>query len=137
MRFTVLFFRCSKVECSNSSLITNLISALNSVFAIKDLGDLSYFLGIEVIKQKDSVLLSQQKYIIDLLKRTKMDAAKPVATPLAMNTKISRLGTQRFEDPTLYRSVCGALQYLHLTRLDIAVAVNKVCQFMQDPYIEH
>ncbi|XP_026378304.1 uncharacterized protein LOC113272720 [Papaver somniferum] len=66
-----------------------------------------------------------------------MDAAKPVATPLAVNTKMSRIGTQKFEDPTLYRNVCGALQYLYLTRPDIAVAVNKVCQFMQDPYIEH
>ncbi|XP_026378078.1 uncharacterized protein LOC113272465 [Papaver somniferum] len=66
-----------------------------------------------------------------------MDAAKPVATPLAVNTKISRIGTQKIEDPTLYRSVCGALQYLHLTRPDIVVTVNKVCQFIQDPYIDH
>ncbi|XP_026380755.1 uncharacterized protein LOC113275461 [Papaver somniferum] len=66
-----------------------------------------------------------------------MDGVKPVCTPLGSNVKIQKGGTERFKDPTFYRSVVGALQYLHLTRLDISVAVNKVCQYMHDPFVEH
>ncbi|XP_026454831.1 uncharacterized protein LOC113356018 [Papaver somniferum] len=66
-----------------------------------------------------------------------MDAAKPVSTPLSVNANICKHGSVKFEDPTLYRSVCGALKYLHLTRPDIAVAVNKVCQYMYNPFVEH
>lgn len=75
---------------SNQSLINKLITDLNSAFAVTDLGELSYFLGVEVIKQGNCVLLSQQKYVSDLLKRTKMEGAKPVTTALVVNAKISR-----------------------------------------------
>ncbi|XP_026420270.1 uncharacterized protein LOC113316270 [Papaver somniferum] len=66
-----------------------------------------------------------------------MDGAKPVCTPLASNTKIVRVGSNKFDNPTMYKSVVGALQYLHLTRPDIVVAVAKVCQYMHDSYEEH
>ncbi|XP_026434650.1 uncharacterized protein LOC113332307 [Papaver somniferum] len=66
-----------------------------------------------------------------------MDAAKPVSTPLPKNANICTHGSVKFEDPNLYHSVCGALQYLHLTRPDIAVVVNKVCQYMHNPFVEH
>ncbi|XP_026415863.1 uncharacterized protein LOC113311235 [Papaver somniferum] len=66
-----------------------------------------------------------------------MDGAKPVCTPLAANTKILRVGSNKFDNSTMYRSVVRALQYLHLTRPDIVVAVAKVFQYMHDPYEEH
>ncbi|XP_026437111.1 uncharacterized protein LOC113335205 [Papaver somniferum] len=66
-----------------------------------------------------------------------MDGVKPMQTPLAINVKIQKIGSEKFADPTLYRSVVGALQYLHLMWPDISVAVNKVCQYMHEPYVEH
>lgn len=62
---------------------------------------------------------------------------KPINTPLAANTQLSQEGSSTFSDPTLYRSVVGALQYLTFTRPDISVAVNKVCQFMHSPTDAH
>lgn len=88
---------------------------------------MSYFLGVEVLRHDKELVLTQRKYVTDLLKRTKLDGVKPVCTLLDPNAKIQKLGTRKFEGPTLYRSVVGALQYLHLTRPDIYVAVNKVC----------
>ncbi|XP_026420650.1 uncharacterized protein LOC113316719 [Papaver somniferum] len=112
-------------------------SDLSTEFAVRDLGNLNYFLGIEVIQHGGSIILSQRKYIAYLLKRTTMNGAKTVCTPLAANTKILRVGSNKFDNPTMYRFVVGALQYLHLTRPDIAVAVAKVCQYMHDPNEEH
>ncbi|XP_026417101.1 uncharacterized protein LOC113312572 [Papaver somniferum] len=125
------------VTGSDSTMVDNLISDLGSEFAVKDMGNLSYFLGIEVLHQGQSLVLSQRKYVSDLLRCTKLDGIKPVSTPLAANVKIQKLGSEKFTDPTLYRSVVGALQYLHITRPDISVAVNKACQYMHEPYIEH
>ncbi|XP_026408958.1 uncharacterized protein LOC113304110 [Papaver somniferum] len=66
-----------------------------------------------------------------------MDGVDPVYTTLASNVKIQNGGTERFKDATLYRGVVGALKYLHLTRPDISVEVNKVFQYTHDPYVEH
>lgn len=67
---------------SDSTLVQQTIDKLNTVFAIKDLGDLSYFLGVEATRSKAGLFLSQHKYIVDLLRRTKMDGAAPISTPL-------------------------------------------------------
>lgn len=117
--------------------ISLLLTQLQSVFAIKDMGSLHYFLGIEVLPHRHGLFLSQKKYILDLLQTTKFDGAKPISTPLAANTQLSQFDGPTYDNPTQYRSIVGSLQYLSFTRPDIAVAVNKVCQFMHKPCISH
>ncbi|GKF14219.1 putative mitochondrial protein, partial [Tanacetum coccineum] len=80
-------------------------------FAIKDLGDLSYFLGLEVSYTNDGLFLSQAKYATDVLTRAALLDSKPVSTPLAAN-EVFVTGGSLFANPTLYRSLVGALQYL-------------------------
>ncbi|KAL5731613.1 hypothetical protein ACHQM5_004323 [Ranunculus cassubicifolius] len=125
------------VTGSDSIQINTLLQVLSSKFAIKDLGSLHYFLGIEAIPHGSGLFLSQQKYIREVLSRINFDGVKPITTPLAANTQLSKEGSSNFSDPTLYRSVVGALQYLTFTRPDISVAVNKVCQFMHNPTDDH
>lgn len=55
-----------------------------------------------------------------------MTTAKPQPTPMAAGTKLSQSGTNIFDNPKLYRSIVGALQYVCITRLEIAFSVNKV-----------
>lgn len=107
---------------------------LQANFSVRDLGKFHYFLGVEVSRLSDGLLLSQQKYINDILRRTNMLAAKPVTSPLASNSR--QTNCSPFSDPTLYRQTVGALQYLQLTRPDIAFAVRYVCQFMQSPTVQ-
>jgi hypothetical protein len=83
------------------------------------------------------LFLSQQRYILDLLKRTKMIEAKLVSSPMASTTSLTTHEGESFSDVTLFRSTVGALQYLSLTRPDIAFAVNKLSQFMHKPTVIH
>jgi len=97
--------------------VQKLISKLSSCFALKDLGPLHYFLGVEVKHLHHGGLhLSQQKYIIDLLHRTNMHDAKPPPTPMQTNLRVQKDASPAFHDPSQFRSVVGALQYILITR---------------------
>jgi hypothetical protein len=76
------------VTSSKVQVVPVLLKKLGD-FALKDLGNLHYFLGIEVKKVKDGIILSQGKYANDLLKRVGMIMCKPASTPLARNQKLS------------------------------------------------
>jgi hypothetical protein len=121
----------------NHSMIAQLIKRLQCDFVLKDLGPLTFFLGIEAIRVPLGLVLSQQRYITNLLKKTNMDKAKPVASPMSTIAQLSLFNGDSFSDMTLYRIVVGSLQYLSLTRPDISFAVNKVCQFMHKPTVHH
>jgi histone deacetylase 1/2 len=112
---------------------------LQKDFALKDLGDLHYFLGIEVKKSSEGLVLTQERYANDVLSRAGMDKAKPVETPMATAEKLSITDGEALgsEDATRFRSLVGALQYLTLRRPDISYAVNKVCQFLHAPTSVH
>jgi hypothetical protein len=111
-----------------------MLKDLRSDFALKDLGRLHYFLGIEVQHISNGIHLSQGKYASDVLHRVRMVNCKPCTT-LCTSGKL-RIGSGELlspEDATRYRSVVGALQYLTLTRSDLSFSVNKVCQFLHAP----
>lgn len=99
------------VASSSPDATTILLQELSKSFALKDLGDLHYFLGIEVRNVSDGVLLRQEKYASDLIRRVGMHECKPVNTPMLTSEKLSvnegdLLGPH---DSTQYRSVVGAL----------------------------
>jgi len=96
---------------------------------------LHYFLGIEVKRNLDGLILSQGKYAEQIVKRAGMSNSKPINTPLSSVEKLSAAEGDPLgpEDSTNYRSVVGAMQYLTLTKPDISFAVNKVCQFLHAP----
>ncbi|KAH9714923.1 hypothetical protein KPL71_020828 [Citrus sinensis] len=128
-------------EGPDSNLLENFIKKLSKVFALKDLGLVDYFLGVEVCYTVDGMHLSQTKYIKDLLSKASMQDCKGSETPLSTGFKLERavrghLG-QEFEDATLYRSIVGGLQYLILTRPDIAYAVHKLSQYLSAPTLQH
>lgn len=96
------------INNSSSFLVFTVARHLQTRFAVKDLGLLSYFLGVEVAKCKEGLFLSQHKHMIDLLRRHKMDGIKPVHTPaFTKHTVVSSS-----VDSTEYRNAIGGLQYL-------------------------
>ncbi|XP_026458745.1 uncharacterized protein LOC113359302 [Papaver somniferum] len=102
-----------------------------------DLGPLHHFLGISVNRSSSGLYLSQSVYAKDIIARASMTNCNPVATPVDTNSKLSATSGHVIEDPTLYRSLAGALQYLTFTRPDISYAVQQVCLFMHDPWEPH
>jgi Reverse transcriptase (RNA-dependent DNA polymerase)/gag-polypeptide of LTR copia-type/Integrase core domain/GAG-pre-integrase domain len=122
---------------SDPQAVQSCISTLATQFAIKDLGDLHYFLGIEVHRTDSGMILTQTKYIMDLLKKVNMIDATPCLTPMALSETFSKHVGQELEDPHQFRSVVGALQYATLTRPDISFPVNKLSQFMHRPTSAH
>ena len=122
---------------TSAKLMGSLITHLNSHFALKDLGPLHYFLGIEVHRTATGFHLSQQKYITDLLIQASMTESKPHSTPMTASSPISLHDGSPLVDGTMYRSLVGALQYCTMTRPDISFAVNRICQFMHSPTDVH
>jgi hypothetical protein len=119
---------------------TNLVAALWSEFAVKDLGPLHYFLSIEFLRQSSGgLILSQRKYVLELLRREGMLKCQPSNIPTMVTDPLSTSdGTPlSCEDATQYRSVVGSLQYLTVTRPDLSYVVNMVYTFLHEPRDTH
>lgn len=106
-------------------------------FEMKDLGELRYFLGMEIARSKKGIIVSQRKYILDLLNDTGMSACKPVDTPIDPNKKLGVVKDGTPVNVEQYQILVGRLIYLAHTRPDIAFAVSLVSQFMHCSYEEH
>ncbi|CAO2820878.1 unnamed protein product [Amaranthus hypochondriacus] len=113
------------------------MAKLSSEFAMKDLGPLSYFLGIAVTRISAGLFLSQHKYATEILEKAGMSQCNPASTPVSTTSKLRANVGSPCSDPTLYRSLAGALQYPTFTRPDIFYAVQQICLFMHDPRVEH
>ncbi|KAK2991670.1 hypothetical protein RJ640_028945 [Escallonia rubra] len=118
------------LTCSDHAKMEWFLHHVKLAFPVRDLGPLHYFLGIQVKQLSDGILLTQEKYLEDLLKETHMGTSTPCYTPLAVSPPLSKTMGVYLPHPEQYRQVIGALQYLTLTRPDIAFAVNKLAQFM-------
>jgi hypothetical protein len=121
----------------DASGISEVQHHLSQHFEMKDLGHLSYFLGLEVSQSSEGYYLSQAKYASDLLSRAGVTDNKTESTPLEINCKLAPLDDTPLANPTLYRKLVGSLVYLTTTRLDISYTVHLVSQFMFAPRSTH
>ncbi|CAN0918362.1 Retrovirus-related Pol polyprotein from transposon TNT 1-94 [Linum grandiflorum] len=110
---------------------------LRDNFKLKDLGTLSYFLGLEVQRSNKGIFVSQRKYIVDLSPEAHHSMCTPTSTPMEMNLKLSREEGDILPEPMLYRKLVGSLIYLTSTRPDLAYAVQVVSQYMSKPRKPH
>jgi Reverse transcriptase (RNA-dependent DNA polymerase)/Integrase core domain len=117
--------------------IGRLEERLSEEFEMKNLGGLKYFLGIEVVRTKEGISLSQRKYVLDLLTETGMLDCKPVDTPVVQNLKLGDCPDQVPTNKERYQRLVGKLIYLSHTKPDIAYAVSLVSQFMHAPSEQH
>ena len=111
-------------------LITKLQRMLHTTFHMKDLGQLTYFLGLEVHHRASGIFVNQHKYIQDLITLASLEDTSFVDTPMEVNVKCRKDEGDLLDDPTLYRRLVGSLIYLTTTRPDISYVVQQVSQFM-------
>nr|XP_023915561.1 uncharacterized protein LOC112027122 [Quercus suber] len=122
---------------NHSTFVAEFIKKLGVSFALKDLGHLSYFLGLQIEYTSDGIFVHQSKYAKDLLAKFHMLDSKPCSNPCASNHSHVPSASPLLPDPTAYRSFVGALQYLTFTRPDLSYAVQQACQFMCKPSQHH
>lgn len=120
----------------NIEEINSLKLSLHQTFAIKDLGQLRYFLGIELDYSAKGLFLNQRKYVLDLLDEANMQTCSTKKSPLPSHLKLEHDG-QVMQDITVYQRLVGKLIYLTITRPDIAYAVSIASQFMHAPTSDH
>nr|GEV63950.1 retrovirus-related Pol polyprotein from transposon TNT 1-94 [Tanacetum cinerariifolium] len=122
-------------NCPNK--IQEVKKQLDKEFSIKDLGTLKYFLGIEVVKTKDGLVLSQRKYTLDILNDCGKLGCKPSTFPIEQGLKLDKGEHEATVDASQYRRLIGRLLYLQATRPDITYSVNVLSQFVADPRKSH
>nr|GEX98846.1 ribonuclease H-like domain-containing protein [Tanacetum cinerariifolium] len=112
------------LKASSTAILQQIIDSLHKEFDMTDLGALNYFLGIYVVRHSTGLFLCQKKYALDLLARAHMVNCNPSRTLVDSETKLGSDGVP-VQDPTLYRSLAGGLQYLTITRPDLSYAVQQ------------
>uniref|UniRef100_A0A2N9IH78 Integrase catalytic domain-containing protein n=1 Tax=Fagus sylvatica TaxID=28930 RepID=A0A2N9IH78_FAGSY len=118
---------------TDSALISQLKQYLQDSFHMKDLGSLTYFLGLEITTGAHGIFLSQHKYAQDLVAAAGLQDSTPLDTPMELNLKLRKEEGDLLSDPVSYRTLVGSLVYLTITRPDISYAVQQVSQFMASP----
>ncbi|XP_060185890.1 uncharacterized protein LOC132615322 [Lycium barbarum] len=111
---------------TDSSLITSLQQQHKESFHMKDLGTLTYFLGLEVHYDSLGVFLNQHKYAKDFIALAGLQESFSMDTLLELNVKYHRDEEDLLPDPTLFWQLVGSLNYLTITRPDISFVVQQV-----------
>ncbi|KAM2263641.1 hypothetical protein ACFXTI_039901 [Malus domestica] len=122
---------------SSKEMIAKFKGEMMRQYEMTDLGLLHHFLGLGVLQTDNYIFLHQKKYAKTLLEKFGLRDCKPVATPLAMNEKLTKVDGSDLADETLYRQMVGSLLYLTATRPDIMFAASLLARFMHNPTKKH
>ena len=117
--------------------IQELKDFLSQQFEMKDLGHLSYFLGLEITHFTDGLYIIQAKYASELLSRVGLTNSKTVDTLVEFNAHLTPTGGKPLSNPSLYRRLVDSLVYLTVTRPDISYVIHQVSQYLSAPRLTH
>ncbi|XP_004293245.1 PREDICTED: uncharacterized mitochondrial protein AtMg00810-like [Fragaria vesca subsp. vesca] len=110
---------------------------LASHFKLKDMGQLRYFIGIEVARSKQGIVMCQRKYALEVLEDAGFMGAKPPQFPVEQNLVLTQGDGDLLKDASQYRRMVGRLIYLTITRPDLVYDVHILSQFMGKPRQPH
>ncbi|XP_071705244.1 uncharacterized mitochondrial protein AtMg00810-like [Rutidosis leptorrhynchoides] len=133
MAYLLLYVDDIVLVTSSEKLRQRIMTMFSHEFAMKDLGPLHSFLGISVTRSAEGLFLNQHAYTKEIIMRAGLSNCNAATTPVDTCGKTSSKSGKSYSNPTKYRSLAGALQYLTFTRPDISYAVQQVCLHMHDP----
>jgi hypothetical protein len=106
-------------------------------FEMSMIGELSYFLGLQIKQLKNGTFVSQGKYIKDMLEKFGMEDAKGISTPIGTNGSLDSDTSGNMVDQKMYRSTIGSLLYVTLSRPDVMFSVCVCGRFQASPRESH
>ena len=121
----------------SNEMVQHFVKQMQSKFEMSLVGELTYFLGLQVKQMEDSIFLSQRKYAKNIVKKFGMENASHKRTPAPTHLKLTKDEKGVSVDQSLYRSMIGSLLYLTASRPDIAFAVGVCAIYQVDPKISH
>ncbi|XP_031256169.1 uncharacterized protein LOC116114160 [Pistacia vera] len=104
--------------------------AMRNEFEMTGLGEMSYFLGMEIHQSHHSIFVNERRFANEILHKFNMGSCKPVDTPLVVNLKLSKDDGTEKVDEKMYRSMIGCLLYWTATRPDLMFATSVLSRFM-------
>jgi hypothetical protein len=116
-------------DVSSHTLVSRFYKMMENEFQMSMMGELTFFLGIQVKQTKEGIFIHQSKYMKDLMKKFNMAKLKPVSTPMSMAVALDPDENGEAIDQREYRSMIGSLLYLTVTRLDIQFVVCLCARF--------
>ncbi|KAL6337946.1 hypothetical protein AAG906_005411 [Vitis piasezkii] len=122
---------------TNDSLCKDFSKCMHSEFEMSTMGELNFFLGLQIKQLKEGTFINQAKYIKDLLKRFNMEEAKVMKTPMSPSIKLDMDEKGKSIDSTMYRGMIGSLLYLTASRPDIMYSVCLCARFQSCPKESH
>lgn len=121
----------------HETLVKNFAQTMTNEFEMSMMGELTYFLGLQIKQSAKGIFVHQTKYCIDLLKRFDMFDCKTLDTPMAISVKLDPDVNGIPVNSTKYRSMIGALLYLTASRPDIQFAICKCARYQSSPMESH
>ncbi|KAK1419452.1 hypothetical protein QVD17_28620 [Tagetes erecta] len=122
---------------TSSSMCKEFEEIMKSIFQMSSMGEINFFLGLQVKQSADVIFINQSKFVEKLLKKFKMQDCQTIRTPSDVNCKIQPDPKGKSVDQTLYRSMIGSLMYLTASRPDIMYAVCVCARYQSDPKESH
>ncbi|GJT42135.1 retrovirus-related pol polyprotein from transposon TNT 1-94 [Tanacetum coccineum] len=110
---------------------------MHEEFEMSMMGELNFFLGLQIKQMEDGIFFNQSKYIKEMLKKFGLEDSKPMKTPMSSDTKLTKDEECESVDSTKYRGMIGSLLYLTASRPDIMFSVCLCARFQEDPKTSH
>ncbi|GJU30147.1 putative ribonuclease H-like domain-containing protein [Tanacetum coccineum] len=122
---------------TKKSLCVEFEQMMHKRFQMSSMGELTFFLGLQVQQKEDGIFISQDKYVADILKKFDFTTVKAASTPIETNKALNKDEEAEDVDVHLYRSMIGSLMYLTASRPDIMFAVCACARFQVTPKTSH
>ncbi|GJV78799.1 retrovirus-related pol polyprotein from transposon TNT 1-94 [Tanacetum coccineum] len=110
---------------------------MHDEFEMSMMGELNFFLGLQIKQMKDGIFFNQSKYIKEMRKKFGLEDSKPMKTLMPSDTKLTKDETYESVDSTKYRGMIGSLLYLTESRPDIMLSVCLCARFQEAPKTSH
>jgi hypothetical protein len=122
---------------NNASLVKWFASTMQSEFEMSMIGELSFFLGLQITQRSKGLFISQEKYLREMLKRFQMEDSTPMSTPMVTGCKLRKDDDSPDVDQSSYRSMIGSLLYITTSHPDTMHVVGMVGRYQAAPKHSH